>query len=246
MKKLLGVGVALLMVAGVANATTIRIDFAGAKPADGTVETFAPTYDAGFGSIGGNIWNAGVGNNLLDSAGVATTVDVAVSSTGSSTSGGDWRQTANATVGALAGQLDFNPGSITIDQMAVSTTVKVWLYFWDARDSGPGFAGITMNGTTTFGTFGTARIGWSTGLTDVNAPSPASGFGMGFTGTSDATGKMVLGITGAQGSDRGISGMQIYYAPAGNTEVPEPGTWLLLGGSLLGLCVGGFRRFVRK
>ncbi|MEI6219169.1 MAG: PEP-CTERM sorting domain-containing protein [bacterium] len=28
--------------------------------------------------------------------------------------------------------------------------------------------------------------------------------------------------------------------------VPEPGTWLLLGGSLLGLCVGGFRRFVRK
>jgi len=28
--------------------------------------------------------------------------------------------------------------------------------------------------------------------------------------------------------------------------VPEPGTVLLLGGSLLGLCAGGFRRFVRK
>lgn len=32
----------------------------------------------------------------------------------------------------------------------------------------------------------------------------------------------------------------------GDAQVPEPGTWLLLGGSLLGLCVGGFRRFVRK
>ncbi|MEI6218550.1 MAG: PEP-CTERM sorting domain-containing protein [bacterium] len=28
-----------------------------------------------------------------------------------------------------------------------------------------------------------------------------------------------------------------------NPPVPEPGTLLLLGGSLLGLCIGGFRRF---
>lgn len=33
---------------------------------------------------------------------------------------------------------------------------------------------------------------------------------------------------------------------SGDAQVPEPGTWLLLGGSLLGLCVGGFKRFVRK
>jgi len=54
-----------------------------------------------------------------------------------------------------------------------------------------------------------------------------------------------------QGSKQLISGFQLVTSgtviPADNTgSVPEPGTWLLLGGSLLGLCVGGFRRFVRK
>jgi len=40
--------------------------------------------------------------------------------------------------------------------------------------------------------------------------------------------------------------IQFFGAPVQQNDpplVPEPGTWLLLGGSLLGLCVGGFRRF---
>lgn len=38
----------------------------------------------------------------------------------------------------------------------------------------------------------------------------------------------------------------VHYTYQSNQDVPEPGTVLLLGGSLLGLCVGTFRRLRRK
>jgi|APCry1669188970_1035186.scaffolds.fasta_scaffold38771_1 PEP-CTERM motif len=51
--------------------------------------------------------------------------------------------------------------------------------------------------------------------------------------------------------NNGLAGVRMYAGAislfeAGGQPVPEPGTWLLLGGSLLGLCVGGFKRIRSK
>jgi len=53
-------------------------------------------------------------------------------------------------------------------------------------------------------------------------------------------GKLVTSSYGDWGNDATF----FTPSPAGGTgDVPEPGTILLLGGSLLGLCIGAFRRF---
>jgi len=54
---------------------------------------------------------------------------------------------------------------------------------------------------------------------------------------------------GTKTSIHGTHNLEVFaiqYLQVQEDNVPEPSTWLLLGGSLLGLCVGGFRRFARK
>ena len=267
MKRILGLVAIAMIGANVAQATTIRIDLTGADTPDGFVPWKAATADAGtrgtteqgawgnptaFGSIGVNAWNnVNVSGNTTIMTGLRDTSTGNASSIGVTLSGtysaagdaGDWRAVAQNPVSGplLSGIVYFGSElSFAVSGLTPLLSTTIWIEGWDGQQRDLSAVGSTSATTSFTDTYGGNIIFKD----QSNNPQIDSGWGV--TVLADAFG-VVTGTYGTGKNDVRLGGFQIYQAGGGNQDpVPEPGTWLLLGGSLLGLCAGGFRRFVRK
>ena len=125
-------------------------------------------------------------------------------------------------------------GAITLAGLNVGTSyrVQLWAGVWDNRAFDTTYDTVSLH------------PGYY-----VQAPYNPPQFVVG-TFTADAM-SQIIPILAGTGTEGGLAGVRFYAGAislfeAGGQPVPEPGTWLLLGGSLLGLCVGGFKRIRSK